>query len=362
MSKHVSVDKVLFSVTLALLVMGLGMVYSASAVMAQQKFHASYYFLVRQIVFVVIGLAAMYVTMRVDYRQYRRPTLIVFSLGVTALLIVLAYAMGSSHNTHRWIKLGFFSLQPSELAKPAIILFLAWYLDKNQKTLNEPRTLAKAVGVPALLILAIVKQPDLGTAMTCTAIMGVILFMAGVRLKYFAYALPVVVAGIGYEILHASWRMKRMFAFIDPSADPQGSGFHILQSLIAVGTGGVWGVGIMESKQKLFYLPEAHTDFIFAVLCEEWGLIGAAAVVICFVILCWRGLRAANKTRDNFGKLIAYGVTSMVGIQAFFNISVVLSLLPTKGLPLPLISYGGTSAAVMLVCIGVLLQISQEAS
>jgi cell division protein FtsW len=205
-----------------------------------------------------------------------------------------------------------------------------------------------------------VKQPDLGTALVCLGVAAAILYAAGMRLRYFAYGLVPIVPAVLYLIVFVPWRWQRILAFLFPDRDPQGIGFHINQSLIAVGTGGVTGMGLMEGKQKLFYLPEPHTDFIYAVTAEELGLIGAVVVALLFTVFAWRGLRTALRARDNFGRYIAIGVTTMIVVQAFFNISVVLALLPTKGIPLPFISYGGSSLFVMLASVGVLLNISQQ--
>jgi cell division protein FtsW len=252
-------------------------------------------------------------------------------------------------------------LQPSELAKPALILFLAFFLENRLKSLDDWRhTLLPAVIPPALLSVLIVAQPDLGTAMVCLGITAAILFIAGVRLRYFAYALVPLVPAVCYLIFFVPWRLARMMVFLFPNRDPQGIGFHINQSLIAVGTGGLTGLGLMEGKQKLFYLPEPHTDFIYAVLSEETGLVGAVLVAVLFFVFAWRGLRAALRSRDGFARFMAVGVTSMIVLQAFFNISVVLALLPTKGIPLPFISYGGSSLFVMLASVGVLLNITQQ--
>jgi len=207
----------------------------------------------------------------------------------------------------------------------------------------------------------IVKQPDLGTALVCLGVTGAILYVAGMRLRYFGYALLPMLPVLYYLLYHVGWRRDRMLTFLDPWSDPQGRGFHVIQSLIAVGTGGVTGMGLMEGKQKLFYLPEPHTDFIYAVVSEELGLIGAVLLVALFSIVAWRGFRAAFRSRDLFGRYLAIGITTMVAVQAFFNISVVLALLPTKGIPLPFISYGGSSLFVMLASMGVLLNVSQQA-
>ena len=362
MAKRVGIDKWMFGSTLLLVVGGVLMVFSASAVMAGERFGSPYHFLFRQLGWAVAGLAAMAVVMRIDYRRWKKPAVVFTLMGVTALLLVAVFFFDRSHNTHRWIRLGsFMSFQPSELAKPALILFLAYFLEARTKSMDDWRhTLLPAV-IPVFLFAAlIVKQPDLGTALVCLGIAAAILYTAGTRIRYFAYALVPIVPTVLYLIVFVPWRWQRMIAFFFPEHDPQGINFQINQSLIAVGTGGVTGMGLMEGKQKLFFLPEPHTDFIYAVTAEELGLIGAVVVALLFSIFAWRGLRAALRARDHFGRFLAVGVTAMVVVQAFFNISVVLALLPNKGIPLPFISYGGSSLFVMLASVGVLLNISQQ--
>ena len=361
MAKRVSADRWLFGVTLLMVFAGLVMVFSASAIVAKEKFGSETAFLVRQGLFALIGLGAMFGLMNVDYRKLNRPALVFTTLGVTSLFLAAVFLLDRSHNTHRWIKLGILSFQPSELAKPAIILFMAHFLESRLRSITDLRhTLLPAVAPTVVFCLLIVAQPDLGTAMTCAFITAAILFICGMEMKYYLYAVGIAAVPMYFLLFRTAWRARRMVAFIDPFADPQGAGFHIIQSLIAVGTGGPMGLGLMEGKQKLFYLPEPQTDFIFAVVSEELGLIGAVAFVAAFAFFCFRGLRAAWNTRDNFARLLAVGITAMIGIQAFFNISVVLGLLPTKGIPLPFISYGGSSLIVTLASVGVLLNITQQ--
>ena len=363
MAKRVSVDRWLFTVTVVLVFIGLVMVFSASAVIAKDRFGSPYTFVLRQTAWAVAGLLAMFTTMRIDYRRYRQPAVVFSVLGVTALLLVAVFFLDRSHNTHRWIRFGsWFSFQPSEVAKPALILFLAYFLETRTRLMDDLRSTLLPACVPTLIFLALIaKQPDLGTAIACAGITGAILYVAGMRLRYFGYALAAAVLPLYMLIFRVKWRYERILAFLDPYSDPQGRGFHIIQSMIAVGTGGVMGMGLMEGKQKLFYLPEPHTDFIFAVTAEELGLLGSLTLVILFCVFLWRGARAAILTSDPFGRLIATGITSMVVLQALFNMSVVLGLLPTKGIPLPFISYGGTSLFVTLACVGVLLNITQQA-
>jgi cell division protein FtsW len=362
MAKRVSVDRWLFGATLLLVLLGLVMVFSASAVMAKDRFGSPYTFVLRQLAWAISGVLAMLALMRVDYRRYKHPAIVFTLLGVTMVLLVGVLFLDRSHNTHRWIRFGSFSFQPSELAKPALILYLAYFLETRTKAIDDWRRTLLPAALPSILFsLLIIKQPDLGTALVCMAMTASVLFVAGMELKYLGYGFAASLPLLYYLLFHVGFRRQRMLAFLDPWADAQGAGFHMIQSLIAVGTGGITGLGLMEGKQKLFYLPEPHTDFIFAVIAEELGLLGAVAVVALFGVICYRGMRAAIRTSDLFGRFLAVGITSTIAIQAFFNISVVLGILPTKGIPLPLISYGGTSLFITLACIGVLLNISQQA-
>jgi cell division protein FtsW len=362
MAKRVSVDRWLFTVTMLLVFVGLVMVFSASAVMARERFGSPYAFLSKQLVWAAAGLVAMVVAMRVDYRKYKHPALVCSLLGITTLLLISVFFLDRTHNTHRWIHAGGFSLQPSELAKPALILFLAYFLEGRTRTMDDWRSTLAPAAAPVLMLLGlIVLQPDLGTAIACAGIAACILYVAGMRLRYFTYAFGASLVPLYFLIFHVSWRRDRILAFLNPYADRQKTGFHIIQSLIAVGTGGITGTGLMEGKQKLFYLPEPHTDFIFAVTAEELGLVGAMFVVTLFAIFLWRGMRASWRTENVFGRYLAVGITSMVVLQAFINISVVLGMMPTKGIPLPLVSYGGSSLFVTLACVGVLLNITKQA-
>ncbi len=362
MAKRISVDRWLFIVTLLLVFIGLVMVFSASAVMAKERYGSPYTFLVKQAAWAAAGLLAMLITMQVDYRRYKHPAFVYSLLGVTTLMLISVFFLDRAHNTHRWIHWGAFSFQPSELAKPALIFFLAYFLENRTKSMDDWRNTLLPAVVPTMVFLAlIVFQPDLGTAIACAAITVCILFVAGMQLRYFAYAFLASVPALYVLIFHVSYRRDRILAFLNPYADPQKTGFHIIQSMIAVSTGGIAGLGLMEGKQKLFYLPEPHTDFIYAVTAEEFGLVGSIFVAALFAIFLWRGLRTAVKTSDVFGRYVAIGITSMVVLQACINISVVLGIMPTKGIPLPLVSYGGSSLFITLACIGVLLNITQQA-
>jgi cell division protein FtsW len=362
MAKRVSVDRWLFTVTMFLVFTGLVMVFSASAVMARERFGSPYAFLSKQFIWAIAGLIAMVATMRIDYRRYKHPGMVFSFLGIATLLLISVFFLDRSHNTHRWIHAGGFSFQPSELAKPVLILFLAYFLENRAQTMDDWRNTLAPAAVPVLALIGlIVLQPDLGTGIACAGIAACILYVAGMRLRYFGCAFAASLPVLYFLIFHVSFRRDRILAFLNPYAERQKAGFHLIQSLIAVGTGGITGTGLMEGKQKLFYLPEPHTDFIFAVAAEELGLVGAMFVIALFAIFLWRGMRVSLRTQDLFGRYLAVGITSMVVLQAFINISVVLGMMPTKGIPLPLVSYGGSSLFVTLACIGVLLNITKHA-
>jgi cell division protein FtsW len=361
MAKRVGVDKVLFCTTLVLVVIGLVMVFSASAIISQGASGSPYGYLIKQAIWGVLGLAGMTLVMQMDYRRLNNPRIIFPMVAVTALLLLVVFAMPSSHGAHRWIKLGAMSLQPSEMAKPIIVLFLAWFLQNKLHMINDLRSTIIPAALPSLLFIAlIVKEPDLGTALVCAGVTMFMLYLAGMNMKYLVMASAAAAPVLAYMLLFVKFRRDRILAFLDPDRDPLGIGYHMNQSLIAVSTGGVFGKGYMEGVQKLYYLPESHTDYIFANISEELGLVGAVVVVALFVALGYRGLRAVLLTRDPFARFLAFGITTSILIQAFFNISVVLALVPTKGITLPFISYGGTSLFITLLSMGVLLNITRE--
>jgi cell division protein FtsW len=369
-ARRVETDRWLFGVTLVLCLMGAVMIFSASAITAQQMYGHSYIFVARQAAALVIGLLGMFALMKLDYHRLREPAVVYTVLCVVLVMLVGTFFLDKSHATHRWIKLGPLNLQPSEIAKLAIILYLAWFLDlrRRRETSLEfskqdfLQTILPAVAPIFVCVALIIAQPDLGTSVDVVLIMAAILFVAGLSWKWVAVGAAAGLPVLLLLIMNASYRQARLMAFLHPDSDPQGAGFQLLQSLIAVGSGGFTGVGLMESKQKLFYLPEAHTDFIFAVICEELGFLGATVVIVLFAMYAWRGLRAAFNAPDGFGRMVALGVTAMVLFQALINFAVVLGMMPTKGIPLPFVSYGGSSLLVMLLATGVLLNISQQAA
>jgi len=361
MAKRVGVDKWLFGATLVLVVIGLLMVFSASAVMAKERFGSPYAFVIRQSLWAVFGLTAMTILMQVDYRRFNKPNVVFPAVAVSVLLLLVAFLMHDSHATHRWIRFGALSFQPSEIAKPALVLFLAWFLQNRMHSIEDFRGTILPAALPSLIFIALIlKEPDLGTALVCAGVTALMLYLAGMNVRYLGIAALAAAPVLYFMLFRVKWRRDRILAFLNPESDPLGKGFHIIQSLIAVGTGGLRGLGYMDGRQKLFYLPEPHTDYIFANIAEELGLIGAIAVVGLFVVLGYRGMRAAILSKDPFARFLAFGITATLLIQAFFNISVVLALVPTKGITLPFISYGGTSLFIMLASIGVLLNITRE--
>ena len=361
MAKRVGVDKWIFFTTLLLVVVGLVMVFSASAVVAQERYHSPYSFVIRQALWALAGIFAMFILSRIEYTRYNTPKFIYPALAITTMLLLIVFFLRDSHNTHRWVRFGGLSFQPSEIAKPVIILFLAWFLSTRLDQMRDWRnTLLRAAIMPVVFMLLIVKQPDLGTALVVGGVTAMLLVLAGMEWKYLFLAVAAAAPPLAALLFWVPWRRARMLAFAHPDMDPQGAGFHINQSLIAVGTGGFMGRGYMEGMQKLFYLPEASTDFIYANIAEELGFLGAMLILILFAVLGYRGLRTAFRSTDPFARLTAFGITTAILLQAFFNISVVLSLLPTKGIPLPFISSGGTSLFFTLAGIGILLNISKK--
>ena len=364
MARKLQADEWLFAGTVALALFGVIMVYSASAVVATAENHSQYYYVVRQGVWTLIGLVAMWAGMRFDYGRLRNGKIAWGLLVLTAVLLVAVYAFPPINGARRWIRMsGVFSLQPSEISKLALAIFLARFLERRAGREGEFwATFVPAVFVTGVLALLIVGEPDLGTSMMLAVVCTSMLFTAGARLKHMALAAAPALVGVTGLLLFVPWRLKRVLVFLDPWADPQGSGYQVVQSLLAVGSGGVHGLGFTEGRQKMFFLPFAHSDFIFAVVSEELGLFGGLAVIALFGLFLWRGMRAALRAPDRFGMLLGIGIVTGIVAQALFNMSVVLSMLPTKGIPLPFISYGGSSLVPTLFAVGVLLNISQQSS
>jgi len=354
-------DRVLFTTTLLLVCVSVVMVYSASAVVALERFDQPYLFLTKQAMWSVLGLAVLAIAMRIDYRTYRNDVFIWGALGIVCVLLLLVFFSPPVNGTRRWFNLGGLGIQPSELAKIAAVFFTALVLERRMHRIDELQySLLPIAIVVGVMFGLIVLEPDYGTAISLLLIIGLMVFAAGLNYRYLLGTALVALPVLYIVLISAPYRRRRLLAFLDPWADPLGDGFQVIQSMIAVGTGHVFGKGLMGGVQKLFYLPEPHTDFIYAVISEELGLIGATAVLICFCVIAWRGARIALRAEDTFGSFVALGLTAMIAVQALVNISVVLGLLPTKGIPLPLVSAGGSSLLINLLGMGVLLNISQH--
>ncbi|MBX3277500.1 MAG: putative lipid II flippase FtsW [Acidobacteria bacterium] len=350
-------DLWLAAAAVGLVFFGVVMVYSASAGARDAGG-----FLIGQLRWAALGLVVMAVLMRLDYHIYARPTIVYGLFLLCVVLLVAVFFFEERNGAHRWISFWGISGQPSELAKLTLIIFLSWFLTQRQGqgVLDSfTETLLPATVIMGVMAALIMKEPDLGTTAMLGLIFAVMMFVAGVPVRHLLKFIPVVIAGGYLFIFRVGWRWDRIVSFMNPDLDPEGKGYQLKQSLIAVGSGGVHGLGLGQSRQKLNFLPEAQSDFIFAVVSEELGMIGAATVVIVFAFVLWRGLRACHRAPDRFGYLLALGLTTMIIAQAFFNMSVVLSLAPTKGIPLPFISAGGSSLVVTLAAVGILLNISE---
>jgi len=362
MAKKLSVDGVLFAVTMGLLFFGLVMLYSASAVVADAAHRSSYFFLIKQVLWATIGLLVMFVFMKLDYRRLRRPVLVYGFLFLSVAFLIAVLFSPPLKNAHRWIRLGLLSFQPSEVAKLSLVLAVAYFLDQKRERIDDFFAgLFLPLVVTVSLAFLVLIEPDFGTA-ACLLFVGFCLFfVAGSPFRYLMGLAAAAAPLMYFLIIRVDYRRDRLLTFIDPFEDPLGRGFQIIQSLIAVGTGGIMGVGFMRSRQKMFYLPEPHTDFIFSVIGEELGLIGAIALLGAFVVVLWRGVVIARRAPDFFGTLLASGLTALIVGQALMNLSVSLGLLPTTGIPLPFISAGGSSLVTSLAAVGLLLGISQHA-
>jgi len=350
--------------SVALTALGIVMIFSSSAVLAAQKYSDPYFYIKRQVVWAGLGILAMLFMMSVDYRRLARLAYPVY-FG-TAILLAAALMPGIGRTVNgasRWIAVGQFTIQPSEFAKLALVIFFAAILSRKgeEGKLNDfLGTFAPLMGSLGFFFILIQLQPDLGTAMTIAMIVMLMFLAAGVKLSYLAGAALVVAPVVALSMLTAEYRRRRLLTFLDPWEDSADSGYQIIQSFVALSNGGVWGVGLGESQQKLYFLPEPHTDFIFAIIGEELGFAGALGVMILFGVLVWRGFRAGLDAPERFGALVALGITFAMAVQTLTNISVTLGLLPTKGIPLPFISLGGSSLVMWLTAAGLLANISEH--
>ena len=379
MAQRVKTDWILFVTVLTMVSFGVLIVYSASSVMAELRYGSSWHFAARQALWAIGGVIAMMAMKKTHYRRLQKPAAAFGAIGVALLLLGAVYLLDSQH--HRWLRVGPIGLQPSELAKPALVVFLAFFVTWRARAINNPRyTLVPAALAVGLVILAVI-VPDLGSAVVLGGASAIVFFVAGLELRYCAIAGTVAAIGVFLFIVTSPYRLARVVKFFDPEFkivnkfDPKGrvkaqleksltsrdTNYQGLQSKIAVGAGGPMGVGIMNGRQKLLYLPEAHTDFIYAVASEELGLIGSVGLLLGFFVIFWRGWRAALHAKDDFGRYLALGVTAVVVLQGFINMSMVIGLMPTEGIPLPMISFGGSSLLSTLASLGILMNVSEHA-
>jgi cell division protein FtsW len=355
-------DHIVIYTVLALVLIGWLMIYSSSAVMADITYNDSFKFLKKQFFFSLIGLIGMVGIMQINYRRLQAWTYPILILSIMLLIVVLIPGLGLSHKVgvaRRWLMTPWFVFQPSEMGKLALLIFIAYSLAKKGDRIKEFLVgFLPIIAISGIMILLVILEHDMGTAIFLGLLTMVLLFLGGTRLSHLLMV-PLIAAPVFYVyVTRIPYVYRRIMAFLDPWKDVQGMGFQIIQSCVALSSGGLWGVGLGDSKQKLFFLPAAHTDFILAILGEELGYIGVMVVILLFVLLIWRGVRIALRTEDPFGAYLAMGIITMIALQVIINMGVVLGLLPTKGLTLPFISYGGTSVVVNLVAVGILMNIS----
>lgn len=364
MAKKLRIDWFLFAIAACLALFGSVMVYSASAMIAlkETQGESQFTYFNKQFGFTLAGLVLMYAVSKFDYHWLNNKTIVYILLGITGVLLLSVFAFPAINGARRWIRFPGMSFQPSEIAKIVLPIFLAWFMTKNEKNIGDLKeTVLPCIGVLAGMGGLIILEPDLGTTIVLCAIFVAVYFAAGAKIVH--------IASVGFSLLlvgtialiAAPWRMARLMAFLNPWENADGTAYQVVQGLYAIGSGGITGEGFARGQQKLFYLPYPYSDFIFAVVGEELGLIGTLAVVIAFALLLWRGTRAALMAPDRFGNLLGIGIITGLVVQALFNISVVISILPAKGIPLPFISYGGSSILLTLAAVGVLLNISQYA-
>lgn len=355
----------MFALAASLALFGAMMVYSASAMIAVRESSGAsqFTYFYKQFAFTLLGLVVMFAASRINYKIFENPIVVYTIFAVTVVLLVAVFAFPEINGARRWIRMGPFSLQPSELAKVALPIFLAYFLTQREGRVGEIKsTVIPCIGALALLGGLVFLEPDLGTTIVLCAIFSAVYFAAGAKILHIATVGAVMLVIALAAVLLAPWRVERLMAFLDPFAHADDAGYQVVQSLYAIGSGGVFGEGFGKGQQKLFYLPYPYSDFIYSVIGEEWGLVGTLGVLIAFGLLLWRGTRAAVRSRDRFGMLLGIGIITGIVVQALFNISVVTSLLPAKGIPLPFISYGGSSVLVTMSAVGILLNISRQGS
>lgn len=354
-------DLILFVAVIILIFFGVVMIYSASSIWADYKFDDSFYYVKRQLVFVIIGIFLMIVISKIDYNIYQKNSNKILLICFILLILVIIPGIGSIRNGSRsWFGIGSFGIQPSEAAKLGMIIFTSKYLSKSTKFLKSyKKGVFPILGILFTFFALIMLQPDLGTGMILVMSIIALLFIAGVNMKFFIGGGILGVIGVIILILIAPYRMDRITSFINPWKDPLGTGFQIIQSLYAIGPGGLLGTGFLNSIQKHFYLPEPQTDFIFSIISEEFGIMGVIIVVTLFSIIIYRGLKISLNCRDSFSKYLSFGMTFQLAFQTLMNLMVVIGMIPVTGVTLPFLSYGGSSLLITLVSIGILLNISR---
>lgn len=378
MAQQLKTDSTLFTTVLIMVLFGALMIYSASSVVADTRFGSSYYFAIRQVIWIAIALPLLIFFKRLNYRRLQTPGVAFTAMSLVMVLLAVVYF--ADPKQHRWIRIGPGGLQPSEFAKPALVIFLAYFIALRSRAINSRYTLLPAILALGFVTFAVVLA-DLGTAIVLVATAGVVFCVAGLERRYIVVAGVMGLLGCIGFVAMKPYRLVRVVTYLDPqfkyvdrfdkkgwirgqmkkSVTAKDTNYQSEQAKIAVGSGGPLGAGLMQGRQKLFYLPEAHTDTIYAVVGEEFGLVGAFGLLAGFVVILWRGIRATVRMHDDFGSYLALGITTMLVIQAFFNMSVVLGMLPTKGIPLPMISFGGSSLLVTLLSLGILLNVSEHA-
>jgi cell division protein FtsW len=355
-------DRTLFFSILMLLVISVVMVYSSSSIVALTTYDDPAFFMKRQVLWALVGLAVMAVTMRMDHRPLGDQRVVIGLVVVSLILLFATLVPGVGkmiNGSRRWLRLGMLSFQPSELAKFALVVYMSYFISKKGARLRDfTNGLVPAYVVTGVFLVIAILQPDFGATMTLACVVSIMLFAGGANLLHLGGTALAALPFLYVAVTHSAYRARRIFSW----ADPQGSGHQIIQSFLAFGSGGVFGRGLGEGRQKLLFLPERHSDFIYAVIGEELGLIGALAVLALFVIILWRGVRIALAAGDSFSRMLALGITVLICAQGMVNMAVVTGLLPTKGIALPLVSYGGSSLVITLGALGVLLGISREAN
>jgi cell division protein FtsW len=362
MAKKIRIDWFLFAIAASLALFGVIMVYSASAMIALKESDNQFAYVNKQLVFTVIGLIGMYLTSKIHYRWYQKTWFVWGLFALTAVLLAATFGFGAINGARRWVRFAGFSFQPSELAKVALPIMLAWYFVKREQYVGDfKKGVIPVLAIFGVFVALILAEKDLGTVIVLSSIFVIVYFAAGARWIHIGSVAVCLIALGGVMLLISPYRMARLMAFMNPTANADGAGYQVMQGLYAIGSGGIIGEGFAKGQQKLFYLPYPYSDFIFAVVGEELGLFGTLAVVIAFGLLLWRGTRAALMAPDRFGMLLGMGIITGLITQALFNISVVVSIVPAKGIPLPFISYGGSSIVITLFAIGILLNLSQYA-